>query len=99
MTSSATEGAATTPTAHEYRHTRQIEIALRSGLRLRATQWGTAAPTCVLLHGFGEGSHVWTKFIHSLVPMFRAITIDLRGHGDSDWDAAGDYSSATHVSD
>ena len=38
----------------------------------------------VLLHGFTESSRIWTSLSKQLSKMFRVITIDLPGHGQSD---------------
>lgn len=41
-------------------------------------------PTVVLLHAGGEHRHVWRHIIKTLEPAgYRAVTLDLRGHGDS----------------
>jgi pimeloyl-ACP methyl ester carboxylesterase len=42
---------------------------------------------------------VWNEFIPSLVPFGRVITVDLRGHGDSDWDATRQYGAQAHLAD
>jgi len=44
----------------------------------------------VLLHGLGEQSATWESVIPELDLSFRVVTIDFRGHGDSDW--PGQYS-------
>lgn len=56
-----------------------------------------AAPTCVLIHGYGDGSHVWLHFSAALASLCPQILVDLRGHGDSSW--PGDYTLKTHVAD
>ena len=40
----------------------------------------------VLLHGWSLNLRVWDGLVHELAPRFRVITIDLPGHGRSDWD-------------
>ncbi|HVX17482.1 MAG TPA: alpha/beta hydrolase [Acidimicrobiales bacterium] len=51
----------------------------------------TATPV-LLLHGGGQTRHSWAGAAQRLAADgWRAITVDLRGHGDSDWDPAGDY--------
>jgi len=47
----------------------------------------------VLLHGGGQTRHAWGGTAQQLGDAgWRAITVDLRGHGDSDWSADGIYS-------
>ncbi|MBV9315840.1 MAG: alpha/beta fold hydrolase [Gammaproteobacteria bacterium] len=40
----------------------------------------------VLLHGWSLNLRVWDGLVRLLAPHFRIITIDLPGHGRSDWD-------------
>jgi pimeloyl-ACP methyl ester carboxylesterase len=58
-----------------------------------------AKPTAVLIHGTGDGAHVWTEIAPSINDICNLILVDLRGHGDSDWSASGDYSLRSHVAD
>lgn len=53
----------------------------------------------LLVHGFGEGSYVWSGLSSIGGENTRCCAVDLRGHGDSDWDPAGVYTVAKHVSD
>jgi len=47
----------------------------------------------VLLHGGGQTRHAWGTTLSVLAQEgWRAFTVDLRGHGESDWAADGDYS-------
>lgn len=51
------------------------------------------APTVLLLHGGGQTRHAWGTTAESLaLEGWRAIALDLPGHGDSDWLANGNYS-------
>jgi pimeloyl-ACP methyl ester carboxylesterase len=54
---------------------------------------------CVLLHGTGEGAFAWESVAPELRSSNRVIAIDLRGHGDSDWDPNRNYNIRTYVSD
>ncbi len=51
-----------------------------------------ADPAVVLLHGGGQTRHSWGSAMHDLAASgFHVATVDLRGHGDSDWSPDGDY--------
>jgi len=69
-------------------------IAARGGLLLAADIGGPeGGPTVVLLHGGGQTRHSWAGTWRVLVDAgWRAISLDLRGHGDSEWSEEGDYS-------
>jgi pimeloyl-ACP methyl ester carboxylesterase len=68
-------------------------VAVESdGLRIRALVWGRDAdPTVVLVHGNGAHGHWWESLLPWLVPGWRAVAIDLRGHGESGWPARPAY--------
>ncbi len=63
-------------------------------LRIVGDSYGDpAAPPVLLLHGGGQTRHAWGGTAAALAVAGRhAVSIDLRGHGDSGWDPAGDYS-------
>lgn len=71
-----------------------------NGLRMHYLEWGepTARPI-ILLHGGALTAHTWDVVCLGLMPQFRCLTPDLRGHGDSDWAADGDYSTDAHRHD
>src|SRR4030081_3707166 len=71
-----------------------------NGLRLHFLEWGqsTARPI-ILLHGGALTAHTWDVVCLGLLPEFRCISPDLRGHGDSDWAADGDYSTDAYRRD
>jgi pimeloyl-[acyl-carrier protein] methyl ester esterase len=48
----------------------------------------------VLLHGWSVNLRVWDGLVRQLAPHFRVITIDLPGHGGSDWDPKGSTPAA-----
>ena len=70
-----------------------IELAGRDGNRLAADVAGDPAdPPVVLLHGGGQTRHSWGTTLNALANRgWYAYAIDLRGHGDSEWAADGDY--------
>jgi pimeloyl-ACP methyl ester carboxylesterase len=55
------------------------------GIRLAADSFGDRhAPTALMLHGGGQTRHAWHATATSLADVgWRAITVDLRGHGES----------------
>ncbi len=71
-----------------------------NGLRLHFLEWGesTARPI-ILLHGGALTAHTWDVVCLGLLPEFRCIAPDLRGHGDSEWAADGDYSTDAYRRD
>ncbi len=62
------------------------------GNRLVATEMGGKGKPVLLLHGGGQTRHAWTKTARQLAERgYHAVTLDQRGHGDSEWIAAGSY--------
>jgi pimeloyl-ACP methyl ester carboxylesterase len=78
---------------------RPLRIKLADGPKFHLQEWGDGKHACFLIHGFGEGSYVWSEFALSAASHYHTFAIDLRGHGDSDWDRNGDYDVRTHVAD
>jgi pimeloyl-ACP methyl ester carboxylesterase len=64
------------------------------GINLVADVRGNANdPPILFLHGGGQTRHAWGATADVLaVQGWRTITLDLRGHGESDWAPNGDYS-------
>lgn len=68
--------------------------------RLAGSIWDGGGQPVILLHGGGQTRHAWQKTAMRLAEKgMRAITIDIRGHGDSDWVASGNYSFAHYAED
>jgi pimeloyl-ACP methyl ester carboxylesterase len=69
------------------------EFKGRDGLRLAADVAGEAeAPPVVFFHGGGQTRHAWGTTLDVLADDgWQAYSVDLRGHGDSDWAPDGDY--------
>jgi pimeloyl-ACP methyl ester carboxylesterase len=65
----------------------------RGGLRLAADIEGDGPRGVLMLaHGGGQTRYSWASTARRLAERgWRTVSLDLRGHGDSDWDAAGDY--------
>jgi pimeloyl-ACP methyl ester carboxylesterase len=70
-----------------------IELVGRDGNRIAADVAGSAGdPPVILLHGGGQTRHSWGTTLRALGEHgWRAYAVDLRGHGDSEWAADGDY--------
>lgn len=81
----------TGPTSHSFRS---------QGLRLRYVDWGNPdAPPLILLHGGRDHARSWDWVAGALREDWHIIAPDLRGHGESDWAATGDYSPMANVYD
>ena len=53
---------------------------------------GGGCPVVFMLHGGGQNRHAWTHTASALQRGgYTVVTIDARGHGDSDWDPTGVY--------
>jgi pimeloyl-ACP methyl ester carboxylesterase len=63
------------------------------GVRLAAEIWGAPeSPTVLMLHGGGQHRHSWKDTSAALARAgLQVVSLDARGHGDSDWSADGDY--------
>ena len=64
-----------------------------SGIAVEFDLWGDLEKNAILLlHGGGQTRHSWNATAEKITQADGcAITMDLRGHGDSDWSNGGDY--------
>lgn len=64
-----------------------------SGIQIAGDQFGPEqGPVVLLAHGGGQTRHAWRACGTRLGEKgYRAVAIDLRGHGESDWAVDGDY--------
>ena len=71
------------------------------GLTLVADAYGPDdGPPVVLFHGGGQTRHAWGGTARLLGDKgWRATTVDLRGHGDSDWAGTGEIDGAGYTLD
>lgn len=60
-----------------------------NGIELSVAEYGTSGPPLLLLHGIGSRYVSWLPVIERLLPHFRLIAPDFRGHGDSAKPASG----------
>ena len=71
-----------------------MAFTTRDGVRLYWRLDGAAArPVLVLLNSIGTDMALWAPAFPHLLPVFRLLRIDTRGHGASDA-PPGDYSLA-----
>lgn len=70
-------------------------------IHLVADIWGDDdAWPVLLLHGGGQTRHAWGRTAQLLAEQgWKAVSLDLRGHGDSEWSLSGDYSFMAHTAD
>jgi esterase len=69
-------------------------------LRVHYLEWGEpSAQPLVLLHGGALTAHTWDISCLALQTEYRCIAPDLRGHGDTQWAADGDYSLDAYARD
>lgn len=63
------------------------------GLELAADLWGDPTdPPVVFLHGAGQNRRAWNEAARSVAGAgWHAVTVDHRGHGDSDWPVESSY--------
>jgi pimeloyl-ACP methyl ester carboxylesterase len=69
------------------------------GRRLHVRRCSDAPARVLMIHGLGDGSFVWDSVIQQLDPSLALATLDLCGHGESDWDPLGRYDAGHHATD
>jgi non-heme chloroperoxidase len=70
-----------------------VEVVGYKGVRLAADVAGDPTnPPVVLWHGGGQTRHAWGTTLSVLSESWYVHSVDLRGHGDSEWAPDGDYS-------
>ena len=70
-------------------------------IKIAADVWGSNNEELViLLHGGGQTRHAWGDTGKKLAEAgYHSVALDLRGHGDSEWDTDGDYSIKAYKDD
>jgi len=78
-----------------------ITLEGRDGIRLAADVEGDpGAPPVLLFHGGGQTRHAWGTTLKVLgTSGWRAYSVDLRGHGESEWAPDGDYTMDAFAGD
>ena len=63
-----------------------------NGLNIHYLEWGAAGKRpLILLHGIARVAHAFDHLAPHFASNYRVIAVDLRGHGDSEWDPRGAY--------
>ena len=71
-----------------------------NGLRLHFLDWGNEGKQpLILLHGIGRVAHTFDHLAAHFSPNYHVLAVDMRGHGDSGWDANGAYLVEDYVKD
>ncbi len=73
---------------------RCYRLRMADGIELHVEEYGRADGDPILFcHGFGQTRAAWTSTARRLAEAgHRCVSVDLRGHGGSDWLESGDYS-------
>ena len=58
-------------------------------INMRYADWGGEGPLLLLLHGAMRTSRSWDAVARALRDEYHVISLDARGHGDSDWTGRG----------
>ncbi len=71
-----------------------------NGLRIHYLEWGAAGKRpLILLHGIARVAHAFDHLAPHFSGNHHVIAVDLRGHGDSEWDPRGAYLVEDYVRD
>ncbi len=79
----------------------RIELRGEKAVQLVADAWGDPkAPPVIFLHGGGQTRQAWRRTAVALAREgWYAVSMDLRGHGESEWASDGDYSLKAFMAD
>lgn len=77
-----------------------LMIEASGDVRVAADDFGGTGPLVLLQHGGGQTRHAWKGAGQMLADAgYHAVSLDARGHGDSDWSPHGDYSTEALMAD
>lgn len=64
-----------------------------NGLHLRYLDWGNGhLPDLLFIHGFAQQAHSWDFAALAVQDLFHVVSLDMRGHGESEHAPGGAYS-------
>ncbi len=77
----------------DFTEPRPVKFRGQGGITLAGEFWGPEdGPLAVFLHGGGQTRHSWKDSGAALAKVgMRALLLDARGHGESDWAPDGEY--------
>jgi YD repeat-containing protein len=79
---------------------RRLEFTGVEGNRLAADLWDGSGRPVLFFHGGGQTRHAWDLTARRVAAEgMRAITVDQRGHGESEWVGSGNYTFAHFAED
>ena len=70
--------------------------------RLKLSYWAWGDPArqpVVMQHGGRDHARSWDRIAEGLADEYYVVALDLRGHGDSQWETGGEYSTQQGVID
>jgi alpha/beta hydrolase fold len=71
-----------------------------NGLRIHFLDWGNEGkPPFIMLHGISRTAHTFDHVARRYQKDYHVIAVDMRGHGDSDWDPKAQYLAAQQALD
>lgn len=80
---------------------RPLRLLGADGVRIAIDAFGSpSASPVIFLHGGGQSRSAWHGAARAVATAgFQGVSLDLRGHGDSDWAPDGNYAFDRHVAD
>lgn len=71
-----------------------------NGLRLGALEWpAPGRPALCFLHGGSAHAHWFDAVVPAFIGRYHVLSLDQRGHGESEWSSAGEYATEHFASD
>jgi pimeloyl-ACP methyl ester carboxylesterase len=71
-----------------------------NGLRLSALEWpAPGRPPLCFLHGGSAHAHWFDAVVPDLVARYHVLSVDQRGHGESEWSPTQEYATESFASD
>lgn len=80
---------------------RPLRLEGADGVCIAADAFGSPeAPPVIFLHGGGQSRSAWRGAARAVAAAgLQGVSLDLRGHGDSDWAPDGNYAFDRHIAD